>query len=148
MSGMVGMVGGCIAAIDDSINDSWFKDDNRIRLRERYQLLWPSSTPVANTSVILMDKTFGRDWGKFKTKGVHARKMFYGVTKDSIGNPLAGCSVDLFNTATDILVDSTVSNALGEFNVGDPNGVACYLVSYKTGTPDVAGTSANTLMGV
>lgn len=71
----------------------------------------------------------------------------FGVTKDSTGAILAGATVRLYRTATDVLVDSTVSDGVGvyEFRVGLSQ--SYYVVAYKAGSPDLAGTTVNTLVG-
>lgn len=71
----------------------------------------------------------------------------FGVTKDSTGAVLASCTVDLFRTVNDVRVDSLDSDAVGayEFRVG--LSTAYYVVAYKAGSPDVAGTTVNTLVG-
>jgi hypothetical protein len=70
-----------------------------------------------------------------------------GVTRDSTGAPLGGVTVDLFTTADDVKVATTVSDGAGNFQFPATAG-PYYLVAYKPGAPDVAGTSTNTLTGV
>lgn len=71
-----------------------------------------------------------------------------GVTKDSTGAPLAGCTVDLFRTIDNVMIDSVVSDASGNY-VFTSAGTqfSYYIVAYKAGAPDVAGTTVNTLLG-
>jgi hypothetical protein len=72
-----------------------------------------------------------------------------GVTRDASGNALAGCSVKLYRTATDVEVDVTTSDGSGAYSF--PNVTAqdgYYVVAYLPGSPDVAGTTVNTLLGV
>ena len=96
-------------------------------------------------------QTPGWSWrgqiGTFCSRKVGARVNFRlsGVTRNSEGLPVDGVTVNLFLTATDQQVLTTVSNAAGEF-VFDvmPPGLY-YLVAYKTGSPDIAGTTVNTL---
>lgn len=71
-----------------------------------------------------------------------------GITKDAAGAALGSCVVKCFITATDVLFSQTTSDGSGNYTLTTPIGVAVYLVSYKAGTPDVAGTSVNTLVGV
>lgn len=71
-----------------------------------------------------------------------------GVTRDSTGAALASCNVDLFNTATDIRMDATTSDGSGAYSFGANWYDQYYAVAYKTGSPDVAGTTVNTLTGV
>lgn len=72
-----------------------------------------------------------------------------GTTKDSNGAALGNCVVDWFNTEADVKLDSVTSDANGAFefrNAGQPP-TTYYLVAYKPGSPDVAGTTVNTLTG-
>ena len=73
-----------------------------------------------------------------------------GVTRDSTGAPLGNCVVDWFNTVTDVKLDSVTSDANGlfEFRTAGQPPTNYYLVAYKVGAPDVAGTTANTLTGL
>lgn len=70
-----------------------------------------------------------------------------GVTKDSTGAALGGCTVDLYYTATKVLAQTTTSDASGNYSFNVDKTVSFYVVSYKTGAPDVAGTTVNTLAG-
>lgn len=72
-----------------------------------------------------------------------------GTTKDSTGAALGNCIVDWFDTATNVLIGTTTSDASGLFefrSAGQPPN-AYYLVAYKAGSPDVTGASVNTLVG-
>lgn len=69
-----------------------------------------------------------------------------GVTRTSTGTVLANCAIDLFETGSDLVRGRTVSGADGSFNFGNPGTGPFYLVAYKTGSPDVAGTTVNTVM--
>lgn len=72
-----------------------------------------------------------------------------GVTKDRAGLVLPACTVKLFRTSDDALTATTLSDAsTGAFSFGGLNTVAYYVVAYKAGSPDVAGTTVNTLVGV
>jgi hypothetical protein len=76
-------------------------------------------------------------------------RFISGVTRDSTGAPLAGCQVDLYlygGTGQDTQVDSVVSDGSGNFSFGATAG-PYYIVAYKAGAPDVAGTTVNTLAG-
>lgn len=70
-----------------------------------------------------------------------------GVTKDSTGAALTSCNVHLFRTADDSFVHQTVSNGNGSYIIPASKELQHYLVAYKPGSPDVAGTSVNTLVG-
>ncbi len=70
-----------------------------------------------------------------------------GVTLDSAGDPLASCTVDLFRTADDSIVARTTSDGSGVYRFNASPALTHYVVAYKSGAPDVAGTSVNTLVG-
>jgi hypothetical protein len=70
-----------------------------------------------------------------------------GVTRDSSGAALAGVTVKLFSATDDVARYSTVSDANGNYSFSVPsNGWTWYAIAYKAGAPDVAGTTANTLV--
>jgi hypothetical protein len=81
---------------------------------------------------------------------VRARAAFQitGVTRDASGATLASCTVDLFRTSNDTKMATTTSDGSGVFTfsigIADTS-VNYYLVAYKAGSPDVFGTTANTL---
>ena len=68
-----------------------------------------------------------------------------GVTKNSSGAALAGCDVDLLVTGGDFVVARTTSDASGNYRFNNPGSGPFYIVAYKAGSPDVAGTTVNTL---
>ena len=71
-----------------------------------------------------------------------------GVTRDSSSNPLAGCTVKLYDTPTDALIAQTVSDASGNYSFTVSLYGPFYVVAYLPGSPDVAGTTINTLIAV
>jgi hypothetical protein len=71
-----------------------------------------------------------------------------GVTKDSSGAALGGCTVKLFNRATDAKEQETVSDGSGNYSFIVSRTQTYYVVAYLPGSPDVAGTTLNTLAGV
>lgn len=73
----------------------------------------------------------------------------FGVTKNSTGVPLGGCSVDLFETISKRYVASTVSDVSGNYEFRSASLSTAYqVVAYLPGSPDVAGVTVNTLVGV
>lgn len=74
------------------------------------------------------------------------RWVISGVTKDSAGTILPFCTVQLFNTNDDSFISEMISDSVGSF-VFSLNGSANpkYAVAYLVGSPDVAGTTVNTL---
>lgn len=80
----------------------------------------------------------------------YPRVLISGVTKDSTGAALPGCTVDLYRTIDKTWQQTVVSDGSGAYAfspVNNGNG-PYYIVAYKAGAPDVAGTSVNTLLGV
>ena len=80
--------------------------------------------------------------------GNQSQGRLIGVTRDSSGAPLGFCTVHAFTTADDVKRGETVSDASGNFEIRTPVNAAHYLVAYLAGSPDVAGTSPNTVTPV
>ena len=77
------------------------------------------------------------------------RYVVTGTTRDSTRAPLGNCNVELFETASNKLRAVTTSDANGLFTiVSTVAPLAFFLVAYLPGSPDVAGTSVNTLTTV
>jgi len=68
-----------------------------------------------------------------------------GITKDSAGVALGDCTVQLFRTWNDAYLGETISDGAGAYSIAAPGSAPFYLVAYKAGAPDVAGTTVNTL---
>ena len=67
-----------------------------------------------------------------------------GVTRDGSGTALGGCTVRLFGP-DDVLIAIVVSDGSGAFAFYPSRSGPYYLVAYRAGAPDVAGTTLNTL---
>ena len=82
--------------------------------------------------------------------GAASRYGFVGVTRDVYGSAVGNCTVKLYRTSDDILIDSTISDVTtGAFLLNTPYYPAThYLVAHKTGSPDIDGVTPNTLIGV
>ena len=98
---------------------------------------------------VWMDKT---ELIEAKGGGTNSRFGIYGVTRDVWGAPLPGVIVKLFRTIgdlyKDVLIDETISSVDGAYFVSTPFYLDThYLVMYKAGSPDVFGSSVNTLIG-
>lgn len=93
------------------------------------------------TDIVVMNNT---GWNPALTSGT---KKIVGITKDSTGVILGGCVVDLYETAFDVKIASTISDpATGAYEFsGLTSGLNFYVVAYKAGSPDVAGTTVNSL---
>jgi hypothetical protein len=71
-----------------------------------------------------------------------------GTTRDSGGAALGACMVELFRAVDDVKIGNTVSNADdGKFEFrGLVRGALHYVRAYRAGSPDVAGTTVETLV--
>ena len=89
------------------------------------------------------------DWEEYEVcSGQSQRYGITSVTRDVYGSPLPFCTVKLYRTSDDLLVYVSTSDGNGAFSVFTPYYPdAHFLVTYKVGTPDVFGTSVNTLVG-
>jgi hypothetical protein len=76
-------------------------------------------------------------------------KKIIGTTRDANGNPLGSCVVRGFLTTTNQFVRQMTSDGAGYYEFCSENsGVSHYLVAYLVGSPDVEGTTVNTLQPV
>jgi hypothetical protein len=77
------------------------------------------------------------------------RLSISGITKDSTGIALGSCTVTLYRTSDDLLMERVVSDpSTGAYSFSSVGGAETYyVVAYLAGSPDVAGTTVNTLVG-
>lgn len=118
-------------------------------------LLWSASRFNGGTSVLLgqdaseagvwssVDRDFGYD-----ESGGQQRKKIIGTCRDDTGAALGSCIVQGFRTSDDADAGSMTCDTGGYFEFCTQYTQAHYLVAYKAGSPDVAGTTVNTLVGV
>lgn len=85
----------------------------------------------------------------FRSPPFNATSLYIsGVTRDSTGAVLGGCVVQLFRTSDDAIIAEQVSDgSTGAYSFPILVGGPFYVVAYKAGTPDLAGTTVNTLTG-
>lgn len=81
-------------------------------------------------------------------EGTQTRNFIRGTCKDSGGTAVANAIVQGFVTATDAFVGEVTANTDGTYTLGTEQlkATAHYLVAYKAGSPDIAGTTVNTLL--
>lgn len=88
-------------------------------------------------------------WGEYdQAAGAASRFGFVGVTRDSLGSPLGGCTVLLFRTSDSLLIDSGTSDDQGNFLLNTayyPD--AHFIVVRKSGSPNVSGATDGTQVG-
>lgn len=116
-------------------------------------ILWTRSAfpqMYSSGAELCAENSMSQNWEWYwPPTGGHYRKVVSGIVKNSSGQPVSGAVVQLFNTATGLLVDtSAVTGSDGVYKCGDPNGVPCFSVGYLTDSPDTAGTTVNTIAGV
>lgn len=74
-----------------------------------------------------------------------------GITRDSAGAALGGCTVELYRRNQDqtlgLFVESTTSDGAGNFSFAVGPGLQYQHIAYKVGAPDVAGVSVRDLAG-
>jgi hypothetical protein len=87
-------------------------------------------------------------YGTFRSRLCYDVFSIDGITKDSAGTVLGGCTLDLFDATTDAMLQTMVSDANGVYSFQVQPGKTYYIVAYKTGAPDLSGTTINTLTGV
>ena len=108
---------------------------------------WPSSRLSDNGDGATVKS--GVIWGFFdQAGGASSRYVFRGVTRDQYGSAVGTCSVLLYRTSTNVLIDSATSDPAGNFELTTtfyPD--AHYIVAHKTGSPDIDGVTPNTLIG-
>lgn len=95
------------------------------------------------------DQTLARwDVELSQVGGQQALKL-RGTSRDSSGNPLANAIIRGYVTSTNAYEGQVTSDNGGYFELPCSAGaVAHYLVAFKAGSPDIAGTTDNTLIPV
>lgn len=80
--------------------------------------------------------------------GTQSKNFLRGTCKDSGGTPVANAIVQAFRTSDDAYAGAVQGNNDGTYLLGveQSKATAHYLVAYKAGSPDIAGTTVNTLL--
>lgn len=80
--------------------------------------------------------------------GCQFKNRIKGQCLDSVGAPVANAIVQGFVTATDAYVGEVTADNAGYYQCMTERSTATphYLVAYKTGSPDLAGTTVNTIL--
>jgi hypothetical protein len=81
-------------------------------------------------------------------EGTQSMNFLRGTCKDESDTPVANAIVQAFVTATDAFAGEVQANTDGTYVLGvqQSKATAHYLVAYKAGAPDIAGTTVNTLV--
>jgi hypothetical protein len=116
---------------------------------------WPSSCfmNAGSLDYCLMSQEAGADRGQYEPfscdgPGTQSRNAIRGQCLDNVSAPVAGALVQGFVTATDAYCGEVQSLEDGTYILCVEQGKATpiYLVAYKPGSPDIAGTTVNTLL--
>jgi hypothetical protein len=76
------------------------------------------------------------------------RWVLDGVTRDGSGVPLGTCRVMIFSSFDLTFIIETTSDGSGNYSVFVVRGWDFFVNAYKAGSPDVAGTSLNTIVPI
>lgn len=81
-------------------------------------------------------------------EGTQSKNFLRGTCVDSTDVAVASATVQAFVTATDAFAGQVEGNVDGTYVLGVEQSKLTphYLVAYKTGSPDIAGTTVNTLL--
>ena len=111
-----------------------------------------ASSAGQNSAPVSLAKNAAASWrgqiGRpfYRHLGTRNNFAITGISRDRNGTALGSCTMKLFAAASDIKVDQTTSDASGNFTFSNPGSGQFYIVMYKTGGGDVAGTTVNTLV--
>lgn len=95
-------------------------------------------TPIA---MQIIPPRIGPRVGKF-------RRAIIDTTVNGAGAALGGVTVKILRTADDAKIDQTISDASGNYEASVYEDGPFRADAYLAGSPDVAGTTVNTLRGV
>jgi hypothetical protein len=84
-------------------------------------------------------------YGAFDESGGGQKLFICGHTLDSNGNPLGSVTVQGFLTSNDQYIGQVVSDSAGYYELLTAFNQAHYVVAYLPGSPDVSGTSVDTI---
>ena len=75
--------------------------------------------------------------------------VLQGVSRDKNGSILPNCTMLLFRASDNKFIDSQISDGSGNYSFTTVGPAENYFVNeYLAGSPDVAGTTVNTLIGI
>ena len=108
---------------------------------------WPTPGGLLGSGALDAAAPANRGWGTYyPVSGANGRLAISGYTRDAAGGILPFCTVKLFRSANDVLQTTVTSDGNGYYVATTSYADAHYLVVYRVGPPDIAGTTVNTLM--
>lgn len=148
------------AAFGDQYHSRWDRGGARSprtwRDPARWASLWPTSRFAGGSGGAGTDAMFVVGQGlecsgmyepySCDGGGTQSIKFVLGMCVDASDVAIADATVQGFVSSTDAFTGEGVSRADGSYAVPTQNpGVAHYVVAYKAGSPDIGGTTVNTL---
>jgi hypothetical protein len=120
----------------------------------KFTALWPQSKLAAGdptSPLVLLGQDLNDGHGFEPTElgigGVYRPYFFRGTCKNSVGTALGGAVVQGFLTSGDTFIGETACASDGTYELGTVYFASThYLVAYYPGSPDIAGTTVNTLV--
>lgn len=157
--GFAGQPGTLQPAFDESSHEPrWYwqaRSPKTWKDRNRWYSLWSfgcrvgAGAPIGSDGVGWYDLSMRDLFEPYSCdgEGTQTVRFIKGTCKDSVGSPVANAIVQGFRTDTDAFVGQVQAAEDGTYTLGTETvaGVQHYLVAYKAGSPDVAGTTVNTL---
>ena len=109
--------------------------------------LWPNTRTIGSAGVMFGGGTECAAWDTISDEdGNQAMQKIRGFTRDANGAVLGSTIVQLFLASNDLFLRQLTSDPGGYFEAcSEYAGQGHYIVAYLAGTPDVAGTTVNTL---
>lgn len=127
------------------------RGESQYGARNRFVTLWPPSRMLSGDPSVPMSG-FVQDqndrWSPYQraARGNGTLKFIMGKCVDNAGTPVPNAIVQGFRTSNDQFLRETPADAFGNYEVGSEYlGENHYLVAYKAGSPDIFGTTVNTL---
>lgn len=105
-------------------------------LSRSYASCYPSTFPACSKAAL-----------KVSIYCTYSFNTLSGVTRDSGGSSLGGCTVWLFKSSDKSYVDSTTSDGSGNYSFTVGAGIEHFIRIHKDGSPNVFGTSDDDLTG-
>lgn len=124
--------------------------------KNKWRSLWPgpsflSGSPSSPMTMFGEDSAFGGASLAFDLptfgEGTQSTKFLKGTCKDSVDAVVANATLEAFRTVDNVMVGQATSFADGTYIISTDNPVSAqhYIVAYKAGSPDISGTTVNTL---
>lgn len=137
------------------VNDWQCRGPRTWKDRNKWVSLWPTSRFAGGSDsgqgYVPIGQGMG-ETGQFEPfscdgEGTQSKRFLRGSCVDASDVPIANAIVQGFRTVDDLYLGEVQANTDGTYGLGVEvaAGTACYLVAYKAGSPDIGGTTVNTL---